>query len=122
MQNNNKGYLILFIAIVFYYIFYKISGIAIPCMFHKITKLYCPGCGITRMIFSLIRLDFYQAFRYNPLVFILGVLYLIYKIVNIRFRILLPKYMPYILLIIVIMYGIFRNMDLFSYLRPTIIR
>lgn len=91
-------------------------------MFHKITNLYCPGCGVTRMLFSLIRLDFYQAFRYNPLVFILGVLYVFYKITSIKLKILFPKYVTYILLAVMIIYGVLRNTDLFSYLKPTIIK
>ncbi len=91
-------------------------------MFHKITNLYCPGCGATRMLFSLIRLDFYQAFRYNPLVFILGVLCIFYKIASIKLKILFPKYVTYILLAVMIIYGVLRNTDLFSYLKPTIIK
>ena len=43
----------------------------IPCFFHKITGFYCPGCGITRMLLSLLHLDFYQAFRWNPFLFLL---------------------------------------------------
>lgn len=74
------------------------------------------------MLFSLIRLDFYQAFRYNPLVFILGVLYIFYKIASIKFKILFPKYVTYILLAVMIIYGVLRNTDLFSYLKPTIIK
>lgn len=74
------------------------------------------------MLFSLIRLDFYQAFRYNPLVFILGVLYVFYKITSIKLKILFPKYVTYILLAVMIIYGVLRNTDLFSYLKPTIIK
>lgn len=31
----------------------------------------CPGCGMTRAVFALMRFDFAQAFSYNPLVFFL---------------------------------------------------
>lgn len=31
----------------------------------------CPGCGMTRAFFSLVKLDFVGAFQYNPLIFIL---------------------------------------------------
>lgn len=40
-------------------------GMGIPCLFHQITGLYCPGCGATRMALALLRLDFAAAFRYN---------------------------------------------------------
>ena len=50
----------------------------IPCFFHKITGLYCPGCGITRMVLSLLHLDFYQAFRWNPFLFLLTPLFIVY--------------------------------------------
>lgn len=121
MQTNSKK-LILIIAIIIYYVFYKLFGLAIPCMFHKITDLYCPGCGVTRMIFSVIKLDFYQAFRYNPLVFTLGIIYILYKIISIKHKILFPKYTIYVLVVIMLAYGILRNTNLFSYLKPTIIK
>lgn len=31
--------------------------------------LPCPGCGLTRAAFSLIRFDFVKAFEYNPIIF-----------------------------------------------------
>lgn len=44
-----------------------LNGIAIPCVFNKLTGLYCPGCGNTHAAMSLARLDFASAFKYNPL-------------------------------------------------------
>lgn len=41
------------------------------CPFALITGLPCPGCGITRAIYCVIKLDFLSAFNYHPLVFIL---------------------------------------------------
>ena len=40
-------------------------GIGIPCFFYKVTGLRCPGCGNTRAVLSLLRLDFGAALRYN---------------------------------------------------------
>ena len=41
------------------------TGFAIPCFFHLLTGLNCPGCGVTRMLISLFKLDFSDAFNYN---------------------------------------------------------
>ena len=48
-----------------YAVFYSITGIGIPCLFHLITGFKCPGCGVTRMLISLLHFDFTAAFRYN---------------------------------------------------------
>jgi hypothetical protein len=38
------------------------------CPFHRITGLYCPGCGAMRALASLLRLEGYKALRFNGLV------------------------------------------------------
>ena len=91
------------------------------CPIKAITGLECPGCGITRMFVALFHGNIYQAFRYNPLVFIelpiLIILILLYKfnkksrkVVNILFV---------ILLVITIVYGVLRNIPMFYFLAPT---
>lgn len=110
---------ILIFLIILYLIFYKKLGISIPCFFHKITGLYCPGCGITRMLESILKLNIYQAFRYNPLVFTYLIGYIIYKIINYRHKIKLNNYFIYVLLFITITFGILRNIPIFDYLKPT---
>ena len=47
----------------------RIGGI--PCLFHQITGLKCPGCGVTRMCLSLLRGDFAEAFHQNAAIFCL---------------------------------------------------
>lgn len=117
--------LILFLVLIIYHLLSHLFNFGIPCIFYKITGLYCPGCGVTRMLFSLINLDFYQAFRYNPLVFILLILYIIYLIIKIIVKLLfkknlkIPQVILNIIIILLILYGILRNIDLFSFLKPT---
>lgn len=46
-----------------------------PCMFHRVTGYYCPGCGGTRAVFTFFRGDIARAFKLHPFVpyaFILG--------------------------------------------------
>ncbi len=46
-----------------------------PCMFHRVTGYYCPGCGGTRAVFTFFRGDIVRAFKFHPFVpyaFILG--------------------------------------------------
>lgn len=42
-------------------------GRGIPCIFNVITGLNCPGCGNTRAVLALLRLDFSRAFSVNAL-------------------------------------------------------
>ena len=53
-----------FVAVV--YILGKF-GVGIPCIFHVITGLDCPGCGNTRAVLSLIQLNFSEMLKYNLL-------------------------------------------------------
>ncbi len=40
----------------------------LPCLFHYVTGLYCPGCGGTRALIALSRLHLMQSLRCHPLV------------------------------------------------------
>ena len=92
-----------------------------PCLFQKLTNFYCPGCGITRMILSILKFDFYQAFRYNPLVFLLFITFFPLKLLLRNVSKKSKEYASYLLLFVVIFYGILRNVEFFSYLKPTIV-
>ena len=120
-----KLILILISFLIIYFILSELLDVGIPCLFYEITGYYCPGCGITRLLFSLLKLDFYQAFRYNPLIFILIIITGIYWLVKFilkKFMIIsieIPNYVYYILLVIVIIFGILRNIPMFDFLSPT---
>lgn len=121
-------FFICFLLILF--LLSKVFGISLlKCVFHEVTGLHCPGCGITRMINSMLKLDFYQAFRYNPFMFVLFpfiIIYGIIKLCELMFdKNILNKKIESIILIIVlillIIFGILRNIDLFNFLAPTIV-
>ena len=46
-------------------IWLRMGGPSVPCVFHKLTGLECPGCGVTRMILALSRLDLQAAMKAN---------------------------------------------------------
>ncbi len=43
-----------------------------PCMFRRLTGLYCPGCGSTRGLARLLRLDLAGAWSFNPMLVLAG--------------------------------------------------
>lgn len=124
-----KKVLILLCALLLggsiYAILYRF-GIHIPCVFHKITGLYCPGCGVSRMCMALIKLDFYTAFRSNPVVLCLLPLFVI------SFSVSIIRYIQngskkllkwqniclWISIVCLVSFGIMRNIPALSFLRP----
>lgn len=124
--------LFLLILLLLLYLFLtKNYNFYIPCVFKEITGFYCPGCGITRCLLAFLNLNFYQAFRYNPLVFLMLPFLLVYISYKIYLYVTekedkiikkIPNYIWYILLFITILFGILRNIEMFSFLAPTIIK
>lgn len=59
------------LALLFYQYNPAESSFFIPCPFHHITGLHCPGCGSQRALHQLIHFNIYDAFRYNPLLVVI---------------------------------------------------
>lgn len=57
--------LLLLIAGGGYALFYRRTGVGIPCPVRMLTGLKCPGCGVTRMCDSLLRGDFTAAWEHH---------------------------------------------------------
>lgn len=55
-----------------YYCFICFTQISIPCIFRLITGLKCPLCGATTLAVSLFRLNIYDAFMSNPVLFVVS--------------------------------------------------
>lgn len=62
---------LLGMAGLLYGIFVSYTGLAIPCLFRKVTGLLCPGCGVTGMCVALLHLDWRGAFSCHPVLFVL---------------------------------------------------
>ena len=111
-----KRHLGLFIILIIYFIFGHFTHLYIPCPFRTILHVWCPGCGITRMIISTFKLDFVTAFRYNQLLFVLTPFGLVYYI-NYIYCEIKGKKSWYDKLDIRILYGIIVLLILFGILR-----
>ena len=116
----------LILLISYLYLVNKLN-IYINCPIKEITGLYCPGCGITRMLQAILQLNFYQAFRYNPLLFISLPFFIFFTIEGIITKKdplynKIPNKILITIIIIFIIYGILRNLPLFDFLAPTIVR
>jgi hypothetical protein len=96
------------------------------CPFHSITGLYCPGCGSQRAIYDLLHANFLAALSHNPLI-VLGIATGLYKaILWLKYpnskaapnNLFYYKNTPWIILILVIGFWVFRNIPLFNFLQP----
>jgi hypothetical protein len=44
-------------------------ALSLPCPINYVSGISCPGCGMTRAVISLCKLDLARAFYYHPMVF-----------------------------------------------------
>ena len=56
---------------IFLYVDEKTGGELFACSFHDRLGIYCPGCGITRAVRSLMHFDILSSLKYNPCAIIL---------------------------------------------------
>ena len=122
MHKKLREYLILIIILILF--LFLILTQNIKCPFNELTGLHCSGCGITRLVVSILRLDFYQAFRYNPLIFIFlicGIIYVLYSLIRYKKIKQLDKRVTIAVLVIAVIFGILRNIPYFEYLAPTVV-
>ena len=94
------------------------------CPILKYLHFTCAGCGTTRMLEEMFHLNFILAFKYNPLMFILLIIFGIYfvyaGIIYIRKgKIILPSSKVLIVIgILLVLFMIVRNIPALYYLRP----
>ena len=99
------------------------SGIFPPCPFHRLTGLYCPGCGSLRAVHQLLHGNLLTAFSLNPL--------LIFSLILLTFWFIscgviamgnrslpmatIPSYGIWLILIIIVLFWILRNITLYPF-------
>ena len=116
----------LLIAAVFF-----LLGTTPPCVFYELTGLYCAGCGSGRCFLAIMRLEFYAAFRYQPLLFV-SLPFLAYYIAKLYLgfvfgKDVLPfpeiksKWVGIAIVAVIIAYWVLRNIPVFPFnlLAPT---
>ena len=94
----------------------RLLGFGIPCPFHLLTGLYCPGCGATTMAVCLLTGDCATAFNANPALFcaapvIVGsIIYSDLAWLKDGRRKELPDTVFYALLVYFFLFAVYRNM------------
>ena len=97
------------------------------CVFHRLTNLYCPGCGSGRALYALLHLRFREAFQYNCLFIPLGLpaaLLVVYEYLRFVFpRLhLRPVRIPFAVaagcVALLFLFAILRNIPIFRFLAP----
>lgn len=118
--------ILMIAAGILYLIINRLTGFAIPCFFYRTTGFCCPGCGVSRMLINIARLDFAAAFNCNRLLFVTSplIIYLIAKmsvgyIKNGSVKLnKADNIIVYLLIAAFVIFGVVRNIPEFSYLRP----
>lgn len=59
---------LFFAGIVLYLVNPAKHSVLPPCVFNKLTGMYCPGCGATRAVHSLLHGEFRQAMAFNGVI------------------------------------------------------
>lgn len=128
MSDNRKLNLtIIWIASLSIVALITFDIIKFSCLIYKHTGLVCPSCGATRMVLALMDGNIYQAFRFNPYLLVTLAIPLIYLIdKNIKY---IKKeklgskldIVMFIYIITLLIYGLLRNIDTFSWMLPTIV-
>ena len=120
-----KEHLVVFLSLIFSYFLFIIFDIG--CLLNKIFGIECAGCGVTRMFLSILKFDFYQAFRFNPFVFVFLIVSLLYFIYVLVCKLIKKRYFRIgiktliVVLVLFVCFGIIRNINGFEFLKPTIV-
>lgn len=122
--------LIMLAGALFLYYHNPEGGLILACPIRSVTGYLCPGCGAGRACYALLHGRLYQAFRYNPFLIIMMPWLALYYIVcglqwviygKERLSIHIPEWIPFLLLVLFLIYGVVRNIEVypFTLLAPT---
>jgi len=115
---------VIYAALLFLFVINPASSsFYVPCPFHRLTGLYCPGCGSLRAVHQLLHGNVAAAFGLNPLLVLslpfLGYLLLFYSVPASRNRPLrsaiIPAFYIWLILLTIILFWILRNITLYPF-------
>lgn len=120
------AHLALFLGVLLFPRYLQVStglfSVFFGCILHDFLHLYCPFCGGTRSMSALLHGSFGEAFRFHPLLpmFVLaGIIYdavVFYCILKRkRLPVRIPKSVAIGLLVVIVGYGILRNILLIAF-------
>jgi len=123
-MHKKRALLVSLVVLALAFVAYKLrqdggAGWMPGCFFRKLTGLECPGCGMTRATYAVLHGHFMEAFRLNPVGFILFPLAMIglsFEVLGwVRgkddfFRLSVGKWGSIIIAAILIIWGIVRNL------------
>lgn len=114
-------------CLIFY--FAEVAGyFRFSCPLRSLFHIDCPGCGGTRMVQSILELNFYNAFRCHNFVFItIPYLFYLYSrsfVDYIKHGAIQRKTLKIIFIyaVLFIIYTVFRNLPGFEFLKPIILK
>ena len=116
--------IVIGLVVVAFLLVYVSKLINYECPILKYLHLTCAGCGTTRMLDEMFHLNFVRAFKYNPLMFILSIIFGVYLVyagtIYIRSgKIIVPSSKVLIGIgILLVVYMLVRNIPALYYLRP----
>ncbi|MCD8328090.1 MAG: DUF2752 domain-containing protein [Ruminococcus sp.] len=118
---------IILLAGGLYALLVTLAGISIPCVYHSLFGIWCPGCGSSRMFISLLQLDFRGAFLMNPFLFIVHPIFVVatlfraYQYITQKEKKQTRWYIVFALICLFAfaIFGALRNFDSFSFLAPS---
>lgn len=115
------------LAVTALILMYVLPALHFPayCMLNRAFGVQCPGCGGTHMLLAAVRGDFYQAFRYNPYLFltlpVMGV-FALYQMARYVLNLQLSAWVDNLVMyytISLVVYGVLRNLPFLQFLQPT---
>lgn len=97
-----------------------------PCLFHVLTGLHCPGCGSLRAFHALLHGDVPRALSLNPLATAIMPFLFVGIVLEVRRftsgsvppGIRLPAWSIRALAMLIVVFGVLRNVPAFSWLAP----
>ncbi|MCR5201536.1 MAG: DUF2752 domain-containing protein [Lachnospiraceae bacterium] len=102
-----------------YYLWIRVTGLVIPCVFRQVTGFYCPGCGVTRFCVSCLKGDLKSAFHAHAFIFVtaplivIEIIYLEYVKIKGKQISTFNNILLVIYLVALLVFGVVRNVMLF---------